>query len=216
MGLQLNDTSKFFNKLQSSTINNDGILNQREAETSYKNLLANDPCGIPPEIKDKFGSGGLNSDTFNSIDRLGTKDGFINDQELFKHVKGDSGFKPYTPPLGNSPAPSFAKAGYLVERNGHADAKASAKAMIQDVGSILGTANDGRVADNKLSKEETDHAITLIRANSDTVQNADGKAKLLQSLDQNFDANSKDGYITKESLTKVLRGAPTPKGEGWA
>jgi len=216
MGLQLNDVTNFFNKLQSSTINNDGILNQREAEGAYTKMLQDDPNDIPQAIKDKLGSGGLNGDTFNNIDPLGMKDGFINDQELFKYVSGDSGFTPYRPPIGSNPAPNFANAGYLVQNNGHADAQKSSEALIKDVGGILGVANDGRVADDKLSKPEIDHAITLIRANTGTVDNADGKAKLLASLSQNFDADSQGGYITSDSLAKTLRMSPVPSGDGWS
>jgi hypothetical protein len=216
MSFQLTDATNFFNRLQSNTMNNDGILDQKEAERRYKELLDTDPGAIPKEIKDKLGSGGLNSDMFNSIDPLGTKDGYINNQELYKFGSGDSGFKPYRSPAGSQPAPSFEQAGYLVQGNGYADARASARTLIKDVGGILGSANDSGVADKKLSKEEVDHAITLIRANTDTVDHADGKARLLQSLYQNFDLNSRDGYITAGSLSKILRVAPSPTGEGWA
>ena len=215
MTLTLSDVTSFFQKMESKTINKDGILNQTEAEQAYKQMSSSD---IPQEIKDKFGSGGLNADFFNQIDPLGVKDGFINDHELYKFVSGDSSFKPYTPPAGSGTIPSFADAGYLVKCHcNKPNAEASSAKLIQDTGGILGAANDGGVADDKLSKLEVEHAITLIRANEGTVDNAEGKAKLLESIDQHFDSEKDaSGFITKSSLANALKSDSSISSEKWS
>jgi len=181
-------------------------------------MLQYDSCDIPEDIKQKFANGGLNSDAFNQIDPLGVKDGFINDQELYKYVSGDASFQPYTPPPGSGTIPSFADAGYLVTCHcNKPDAESSSDKLIQDTGGILGCANDGGVADDKLSKPEIDHAITLIQANTSTVDHADGKAKLLESIDKNFDSEKDgNGFITKSSLANALRSNSSISSDSWS
>jgi hypothetical protein len=212
-----NDMIAFFEKLESKTQNKDGVLTHVEASDAYQKLLSEDPGAIPDQVKNKLGSQGLSDlGTFNQIDEKGSKDGFINWQELHKYVTNDNSFHPWVPPNPDLSTPDFAAAGYLVKNGNVNDAHASSQKLVTDVEGLLGAANDGGTPDSKLSKAEIASAITQVQAHRDTVGSSDAKLKILKFLYRNFDQQSEGGSITAESLSKNLRNSAVPDGSGWS
>jgi len=216
-GLSQNAMIAFFEKLESKTQNKDGVLTHVEASDAYQKLLSEDPGAIPDQVKNKFGAQGLSDlGVFNQIDETGSKDGFINWQELHKYVTNDNSFHPWVPPNPDLSTPDFAAAGYLVKNGNVNDAHASSQKLVTDVEGILGAANDGGFPSNGLSKPEIASAITQVQAHRDTVGNSDAKLKILEFLYRNFDQQSENGSITAESLSKNLRNSAVPDGTGWS
>ena len=215
--LSQNAMIAFFEKLESKTQNKDGVLTQVEASDAYQKLLAEDPGAIPDQVQKKLGAQGLSDlGVFNQIDETGSKDGFINWQELHKYVTNDNSFHPWVPPHPDLSTPDFAAAGYLVKNGNVNDASASSKKLVTDVEGILGAANDGGTPDSKLSKAEIASAITQVQAHRNTVGSSDAKLKILEFLYRNFDQQSDSGSITAESLSKNLRNSAVPNGSGWS
>jgi hypothetical protein len=214
--MDLNTTTQFFQKLEGQVHNKKtGTLNQKEAQSAYKKMEQKAPDQIPQEIKTKFGKGGLNTDAFNSIDRLGNKDGLINNQELYKGTnKADKNFKPWTPPpppergnfLGKNSAAD--KAGYASYQG--KDPYKTADNTIKDVEGILGSANKGGKPDGKLSQKELEEGITLTQSHKGTVKNADAKLNLMKDMERNFTkeddkgGNAPGGHISRNTLAREI------------
>jgi hypothetical protein len=216
--MDLNTTTQFFQKLEGYAHKGPktGTLNQIQAESAYKKMECQAPCQIPQEIKTKFGKDGLNTDAFNAADRLGTKDGLINDQELYKDVnKADKNCKPWTPPpppeqgnfLGKNSAAD--KAGYASYQG--KDPYKTADNTIKDVEGILGSANEGGKPDGKLSQKELEEGITLTQSHKGTVKNADAKLNLMKDMERGFANNYDDkggnapgGHISRDTLAREI------------
>ena len=225
MAIGLNDVTKFFQKLEGYTINKDGILNQSEMEDAYKIMEKDSGDQIPKEIKDKF-KNGLNSDAFNSMDSLGTKDGYVNDQEFYATLNKDADpYKPKEGPKGSEYGKDSAsdRAGYSAYKDDdktNLNSKETAKNQINDNEGILGSANDGGKADGKLTKEELNSAITLTADNKDTIDNADAKLEVMKDMYANFDTKfdnkdgkEKGGAITEESLAREIQTSRSEAGQ---
>lgn len=95
--MDLSTTTNFFRNLEKQVNSGPltGTLSQEDTQKAYDKLSTESPDLIPREIKDKFKKG-LDSDTFDSVDKLGVGDGLINDQELYASLGTDSSFTPWT------------------------------------------------------------------------------------------------------------------------
>jgi hypothetical protein len=205
--MKLNDTTQFFEKLEGYSNNQkDGVMDQKEAESAYQKMLQEAGDQIPQEIKDKF-KNGLDADAFNSTDGLGIKDGYINNQELFKSV--DSGAPdPVKEQPKDAGAGQLEKAGHATYGDNKLDAKGTAGNAILDIQNILGSASN---KDDKLDKGEVDKAITLVQSNKGSVGNADSKLELLRLMSDGFankfddkEGDGEGGNITGDSLANEL------------
>ena len=97
---------------------------------------------------------------------------------------------------------AIAGAGYTVHKDGKLDRDATAENIISDTEGIIGGWTDSK--EGELSKDDLGRARTSINKNKDTVENYEEKIKVIDNLESNFDYISKDGRITKESLSGSL------------